>query len=187
MCNVLHWTRCWWQQRGESERERVNNNIQYYQSSVSLEHITNSRTYWRSLINWGKREGSAGYVFIIILYHHSCNVIWFIMNRNDSSLLPARLKLFYIVSVEIRVLRSECWGGSVQDQEEAAAAIMSLSPAVLGEAGAGTAVKRPLDTDHESGVRSGEHKKHKQDLASLPTRQYLDQTVVPILLQVCNI
>ena len=64
---------------------------------------------------------------------------------------------------------------------------MSLSPAVLGEPGAGPGVKRPLDTDHESGVRSGEHKKHKQDLASLPTRQYLDQTVVPILLQVCNI
>lgn len=26
-------------------------------------------------------------------------------------------------------------------------------------------------------------KKHRVDLASLPTRQYLDQTVVPILLQ----
>lgn len=27
------------------------------------------------------------------------------------------------------------------------------------------------------------HKKHRVDLAALPTRQYLDQTVVPILLQ----
>ena len=55
----------------------------------------------------------------------------------------------------------------------------------------GSGVKRTLE-DAEAGVRSGAgpgpgelgNKKYKQDLASLPTRQYLDQTVVPILLQV---
>ena len=53
----------------------------------------------------------------------------------------------------------------------------------------GTGVKRTLE-DTEAGVRPGAgagelgSKKYKQDLASLPTRQYLDQTVVPILLQV---
>ena len=55
----------------------------------------------------------------------------------------------------------------------------------------GSGVKRTLE-DAEAGVRPGAgtgpgelgNKKYKQDLASLPTRQYLDQTVVPILLQV---
>lgn len=54
----------------------------------------------------------------------------------------------------------------------------------------GSGVKRTLE-DAEAGVRPGAgpgpgelgNKKYKQDLASLPTRQYLDQTVVPILLQ----
>ena len=53
------------------------------------------------------------------------------------------------------------------------------------ELGAGQGVKRPLE---EGGGGGGEAeqggKKYKPDLASLPTRQYLDQTVVPILLQV---
>ena len=55
------------------------------------------------------------------------------------------------------------------------------------ELGAGQGVKRPLE-DGERGGGGGEAeqggKKYKPDLASLPTRQYLDQTVVPILLQV---
>ena len=55
------------------------------------------------------------------------------------------------------------------------------------ELGAGQGVKRPLE-EGERGGGGGEveqgGKKYKPDLASLPTRQYLDQTVVPILLQV---
>jgi len=38
--------------------------------------------------------------------------------------------------------------------------------------------KRPIDTDEPSSS-----KKIRGDLSNLPTRQYLDQTVVPILLQ----
>ena len=49
-------------------------------------------------------------------------------------------------------------------------------------------VKRTLEDTGDSGQRSeAGTKKYKQDLASLPTRQYLDQTVVPILLQVINV
>ena len=53
----------------------------------------------------------------------------------------------------------------------------------------GTGVKRTLDdTEVRGAATSGDNnKKYKQDLASLPTRQYLDQTVVPILLQVGKI
>ena len=48
-----------------------------------------------------------------------------------------------------------------------------------------TGVKRTLDDTEVRSAPSGDNnKKYKQDLASLPTRQYLDQTVVPILLQV---
>ena len=46
-------------------------------------------------------------------------------------------------------------------------------------------LKRSLDPDPDR-PSSDSNKKHKQDLASLPTRQYLDQTVVPILLQVVS-
>merc|ERR1711962_1856959 len=56
-----------------------------------------------------------------------------------------------------------------------------------GEAGA---AKRSLEEEPgsskapETGASSGSAvKKQKQDLSGLPTRQYLDQTVVPILLQ----
>ena len=44
------------------------------------------------------------------------------------------------------------------------------------------AVKRPHDTPDRPEPELGA-KKQKADLANLPTRQYLDQTVVPILLQ----
>ena len=50
-------------------------------------------------------------------------------------------------------------------------------------------VKRPLEEgDRGGGGGEAEQggKKYKPDLASLPTRQYLDQTVVPILLQVTH-
>eukprot|EP00088_Acartia_fossae_P032125 TRINITY_DN32930_c0_g1_i1.p1 TRINITY_DN32930_c0_g1~~TRINITY_DN32930_c0_g1_i1.p1 ORF type:complete len:101 (+),score=15.66 TRINITY_DN32930_c0_g1_i1:37-339(+) len=40
--------------------------------------------------------------------------------------------------------------------------------------------KRSLDSEDSSGPSS---KKSRSELAGLPTRQYLDQTVVPILLQ----
>ena len=43
--------------------------------------------------------------------------------------------------------------------------------------------KRSLEEDGKAGEGSGV-KRQKQDLTGLPTRQYLDQTVVPILLQV---
>ena len=51
----------------------------------------------------------------------------------------------------------------------------------------GEAGKRSLE--QEEGGKAGEGgsggpKRQRQDLADLPTRQYLDQTVVPILLQV---
>ena len=57
------------------------------------------------------------------------------------------------------------------------------------ELGAGQGVKRPLEEGERGGGGGGGEaeqggKKYKPDLASLPTRQYLDQTVVPILLQV---
>jgi len=42
--------------------------------------------------------------------------------------------------------------------------------------------KRSLDKESDSPVPSSS-KKQRTDIASLPTRQYLDQTVVPILLQ----
>jgi len=47
---------------------------------------------------------------------------------------------------------------------------------------AGEGVKRPHDAEEQT-KGEGSSKKYRQDLASLPTRQYLDQTVVPILLQ----
>ena len=50
---------------------------------------------------------------------------------------------------------------------------------------AGEGVKRPHDAEEQT-KGEGSSKKYRQDLASLPTRQYLDQTVVPILLQVIN-
>merc|ERR1712240_371172 len=46
----------------------------------------------------------------------------------------------------------------------------------------GEGVKRPHEAEEQAKVE-GSNKKHRQDLANLPTRQYLDQTVVPILLQ----
>ena len=55
------------------------------------------------------------------------------------------------------------------------------------ELGAGQGVKRPLEDGERGGGGSEAEqggKKSKPDLGSLPTRQYLDQTVVPILLQV---
>ena len=48
---------------------------------------------------------------------------------------------------------------------------------------AGEGVKRPHEAEEQT-KGEGSSKKYRQDLASLPTRQYLDQTVVPILLQV---
>ena len=73
--------------------------------------------------------------------------------------------------------------------------VLQLSPKIMSAVTGSTAgaagvlapdsphsgLKRSLDQDQD---RSDFSKKHKQDLASLPTRQYLDQTVVPILLQV---
>jgi len=61
---------------------------------------------------------------------------------------------------------------------------MSVSGLTAGDSG----VKRTLETDETNRSGQGQTndqlaKKYKQDLASLPTRQYLDQTVVPILLQ----
>ena len=47
------------------------------------------------------------------------------------------------------------------------------------------ASKRSLEEDGKAGEGSGV-KRQKQELAGLPTRQYLDQTVVPILLQVTH-
>ena len=44
------------------------------------------------------------------------------------------------------------------------------------------AVKRTIETPERTEPEIGA-KKLKPDLANLPTRQYLDQTVVPILLQ----
>ena len=44
------------------------------------------------------------------------------------------------------------------------------------------AVKRTIETPDRAEPEIGA-KKLKPDLANLPTRQYLDQTVVPILLQ----
>ena len=49
--------------------------------------------------------------------------------------------------------------------------------------GAGESVKRPHEAEEQT-KEQGSSKKYRQDLVSLPTRQYLDQTVVPILLQV---
>ena len=51
------------------------------------------------------------------------------------------------------------------------------------------AVKRPHEVAGPAQLQETHHqdsqaKKIKQDLTNLPTRQYLDQTVVPILLQV---
>ena len=65
------------------------------------------------------------------------------------------------------------------------AAMSSLTGGLSPDLGPG-AVKRPLeDGAGDSGPRTeAGNKKYKQDLANLPTRQYLDQTVVPILLQV---
>ena len=60
---------------------------------------------------------------------------------------------------------------------------------VSGVSSEGT--KRSLEEETSSskeGTSSGSgtsNKRVKQDLQGLPTRQYLDQTVVPILLQVC--
>ena len=51
------------------------------------------------------------------------------------------------------------------------------------------AVKRSHETPGQAQERQEQDtaaKKLKQDLTNLPTRQYLDQTVVPILLQVIN-
>ena len=60
----------------------------------------------------------------------------------------------------------------------------SLTGGLSPDLGAGP-VKRTLEDAGDSGQRSeAGSKKYKQDLANLPTRQYLDQTVVPILLQV---
>jgi len=59
----------------------------------------------------------------------------------------------------------------------------SLTGSLSPDLGAGP-VKRTLEDAGDSGQRSeAGSKKYKQDLANLPTRQYLDQTVVPILLQ----
>ena len=64
------------------------------------------------------------------------------------------------------------------------AAMSSLTGGLSPDLGAGPG-KRTLEDAGDSGQRSeAGSKKYKQDLASLPTRQYLDQTVVPILLQV---
>lgn len=61
----------------------------------------------------------------------------------------------------------------------------SLTGGLSPDLGGAGAVKRPLEDAGDSGPRSeAGSKKYKQDLANLPTRQYLDQTVVPILLQV---
>ena len=61
----------------------------------------------------------------------------------------------------------------------------SLTGGLSPDLGPGAAVKRPLEDAGDSGPRTeAGSKKYKQDLANLPTRQYLDQTVVPILLQV---
>ena len=58
---------------------------------------------------------------------------------------------------------------------------------MVSGAGVGEATKRALEEESGGSSKSGEGgstKRQKQDLAGLPTRQYLDQTVVPILLQV---
>ena len=61
----------------------------------------------------------------------------------------------------------------------------SLTGGLSPDLGPGPGVKRPLEDAGDSGPRTeAGSKKYKQDLANLPTRQYLDQTVVPILLQV---
>ena len=52
------------------------------------------------------------------------------------------------------------------------------------------AVKRSHETPGQAQERQEQDtaaKKLKQDLTNLPTRQYLDQTVVPILLQVARL
>ena len=46
--------------------------------------------------------------------------------------------------------------------------------------------KRPLEEEPAKLETGGNSKKYKTDLSGLPTRQYLDQTVVPILLQVAQ-
>lgn len=58
-----------------------------------------------------------------------------------------------------------------------------LVTASQASTGAGEGVKRPHEAEDQP-KGEGSSKKHRQDLANLPTRQYLDQTVVPILLQV---
>lgn len=62
------------------------------------------------------------------------------------------------------------------------AGLVTASQAGLGGQAGDTGGKRPHESD-EQGKTEGSSKKQRQDLASLPTRQYLDQTVVPILLQ----
>ena len=61
----------------------------------------------------------------------------------------------------------------------------SLTGGLSPDLGGAGPVKRTLEDAGDSGQRTeAGSKKYKQDLANLPTRQYLDQTVVPILLQV---
>ena len=65
------------------------------------------------------------------------------------------------------------------------AAMSSLTGGLSPDLGGAGPVKRTLEDAGDSGQRTeAGSKKYKQDLANLPTRQYLDQTVVPILLQV---
>jgi len=63
-----------------------------------------------------------------------------------------------------------------------------MSSGLASTPGGGEAAKRSLEEEpgsskaQEGGSGTG-NKRPKQDLSGLPTRQYLDQTVVPILLQ----
>ena len=83
----------------------------------------------------------------------------------------------------LRVRSSSCWLTS--RIMSAVTGSTAGTAGVLAPESPHSGLKRSLDQDPDR-PSSDSNKKHKQDLASLPTRQYLDQTVVPILLQVVS-
>uniref|UniRef100_A0A0A9Z9V3 Protein dpy-30 homolog n=1 Tax=Lygus hesperus TaxID=30085 RepID=A0A0A9Z9V3_LYGHE len=70
----------------------------------------------------------------------------------------------------------------MSSNNEGAGASNNESPAVGGSNGITPTAMKVITSEKEAGDNAVP-KKSKVDLQSLPTRQYLDQTVVPILLQ----